>query len=104
MFVRLIDGRGHWVVAAGLCGVVALLVWLAFGRDHVRTVTQTRTETVTKVSPAMTRWNRDIQTLANYVHPQQATKIKCPKGVPATVACYVFNDPNFYMTVALPAS
>lgn len=102
MFGRLIDGRGHWVVAAGLCGAVALLVFLAFGRDHVRTVTQTKTETVTRVSPSEASY-AGVQSLADFLKAQTSKKVNCPKGVPAHTACYEFGGPNFYVFLAAPA-
>jgi len=103
MFVRLIDGRGHWVVAAALCGVMALLVWLAFGRNHTKTVVQTRTVTRTvQVAGRAPAFDGSPQTLANYMRPKTAQQMQsCPKGI-TNSTCYVFQSNNWFVLYAVP--
>ena len=85
--------------------VLAGLVWGAFGRDHTKVVTKTNTvtRTVTQKVKVAGQWDGNIQTLANYLQPKHAAQIKCPKGAPAGIRCYAFDDPKFYISAAVLA-
>jgi hypothetical protein len=99
---RLIDGRGHWVLAAGIAVCVGALVYAAFGMNHTKTVTKTVTKT--KTVKVASQWDGSPEALAAYLKPKAAKRVPCPKGVPPTIGCFVFEAPNFYATLAVSAA
>ena len=105
MRARIDKGSAWACLLIGVAAVFGTLVWGTFGRDHTKVVTKTNTvtRTVTKKVKVAGQWDGNIQTLANYLHPSHAAQIKCPKGAPANIKCYVFDDSKFYVTAAVLA-
>jgi hypothetical protein len=83
---------------AALAAVALLLgglVWAAFGRNHTRTVTVTKTVNLRYTG---------VASLAEFLgFPAQQGA--CPQGAfPAHTVCVQFNAPRFYVFAAAPAA
>lgn len=95
-------------IAVG-CAIVAVvfgtLVFLAFGQNHTKTVTETKTvtQTVTKVKRVNAAFSTP-QSLAAFLHPNTAQQVKCPSFVPKGSVCFQFGGNNFFVFLAMPAS
>lgn len=99
-----IDRGGPIVIGAVIVACVfGGLVWGTFGRDHTKTVVQTKTRTVVVTkrvgAPA---FDGKPQTLANFTNPDAANQLaKCPAGI-AHATCYVFQTDKWFILYAVP--
>ena len=98
---------GFWRSMAPIAAVVAVvfgvLVFLAFGRSHTKTVTVTQTKVETRNVVRQGRFTTP-QSLFNFLHPNNAQGVKCPAWVPKNSACFTFNGVKFFVFLAMPAS
>jgi hypothetical protein len=101
---RLIDGRGHWVLAAGLGLVVGVLVYMAFGQNHTKTVVQTKTVTRTvRVAGEAKAFDGTPQALAAYMKPKTAQQVQCPTSFKNST-CFVFQTNDWFTLYVIPAT
>jgi hypothetical protein len=84
-------------LCVGAAVVFGVLVFMAFGRDHTKVVTKTRTQVVN------TRFDGTITSLTSYLAPTAGGKVECPASVPKNAVCYQLGGANFFVFVAMPA-
>ena len=87
-------------LAAIVAAVLGMLVWAAFGRDHTKTMTVTKTVTKQAPNPKFS----GPQSLADFLHPNTAQQVKCPGFVPKGSACFQFGGTDFFVFLAMPQS
>lgn len=81
------------------------LVWGAFGRNHVKTVTEQKvvTQTVTKrLQPPP--FNGSLPALVAFLHPQSGKRVTCSKSFPAHSACFQLGSAKWFIFFAAPES
>lgn len=101
---RVNKGFAWGALLAGVAVVFGALIWGTFGRDHTHTVTvvKTKTQTVTRTVKVNGHYS-GVQSLIEFMQPQQAAQAACPKGVPAGTKCFNISSRNFYVFLAAPS-
>lgn len=84
---------------------IAVLVYLAFGVSHTKTVTQTKVVTRTLVKrTAAPRFDGTLSSLVEFLHPDTGRPVKCQANFPRHSICVQLGAAKWFVFFAAPAS